>query len=210
MNRSIVTWCLIVVIGGCVQPPDTQIDHAATQAPPDAEGWVSLFDGKSLTDWAAIQGKAWLEKNAIAMSPEKGSRSSLVYNTLKLRDGLLEVITHRQEEKENDGPITVTLRLQTGLRWSGIYFVCRRDSIEACRGSAWTKFPKPQRRSELTPAEGEIVWRFEMRDRLIHCYRNGQKVLTYEDASPEAGTLAVTADSADIRIPTIRYKALGS
>ena len=170
-----------------------------------ASPWVVLFDGDDMRRWRTVQGNAKCENGAMILDGRRGD-TTVIARRLHLRNGTVEVELRRQPPDANDGPYTVGLRLPARITWRSVYFVCRRESLEACRASWLKRFPQPEKQVRLERAPGRKLWRFVMNEGVIHCYRDGEKVLTYDDADPRTGTIGLTASRCRIEVRSIRYR----
>ena len=210
--------CLAAWLSSCANqpgPPHVPADRPAASRPsrkpasrPAASTqptWVTLFDGSGMRRWAVVQGKADCRDGAMRMGAA-GNDVTVVANGVDLRDGVLEVTLRRRDSQLLPGPVTIGLRLVMQLSWSSLYFVCRPDQVEVCRGSALVRFPTPEFIATFPPEPGAEVWRFEMQDDLIVGYRNGRKVIRYADTHPVAGSVTLTASHCDVDVLSVRYK----
>lgn len=170
-----------------------------------ASAWIVLFDGDDMRRWRTLQGNARYANGAMILDGRR-SDATVIARRLHLRNGTVEVELRRQPPDANDGPYTVGLRLPARIAWRSVYFVCRRESLEACRASWLNRFPRPEKRVRLERAPGRKLWRFVMNEGVIHCYRDGEKVLTYDDADPRTGTMGLTASRCRIEVRSIRYR----
>lgn len=219
MKRTVVVWvCLAVWLSSCANqplPPNAPASRPSATRPvrkpasrPAAATqptWVTLFDGSGMQRWAVVQGKADCRDGALRMGAA-GNDVTIVASGVDLRDGVLEVTLRRRDGQLLPGPVTIGLRLVMQLSWSSLYFVCRPDQVEVCRGSALVHFPAPEFIATFPPEPGVEVWRFEMQDDRIVGYRNGQRVIRYADAHPVAGSITLTASHCDVDVLSVRYK----
>ncbi|HUU21051.1 MAG TPA: hypothetical protein VM389_00820 [Phycisphaerae bacterium] len=195
---AVLLACLPILLLGCT-PGATTVPVAPKG------GWVPLFDGKQMRQWAVLQGEATAEDGVIVINADGRRISTIAARTVHLRNGELELTVRRRAAAEPDAPYTIALRTTVLWRWSSIYFVCRPEYLDVCNGSCDDPFPREARRVPLAPADGAEVWRFVMDEGTIDCYRFGQKIVTYRDAGPCSGTIALTADRCALEVLDVRY-----
>ena len=219
MKRSTVVWvCLAAWLSSCANQPAlphapaeaataTRPAHKATSRPPapTRSPWVTLLDGTGLERWAVVRGKAACRDGVIRMDAS-GSDVTLLANGVDLRDGVLEVELRRRASQLLPGPVTVGLRLVMQWNWSSLYFVCRPEQVEVCRGSSQVQCPAPEYIEKLQPEQGVETWRFEMRDGQVLGFRDGQKVISYADTQPAGGSITLTASHCDVDVLSVRYR----
>lgn len=167
--------------------------------------WVALFDGSGMQRWAVVQGRADFRDGVIRMDAAGGD-VTLLANGVDLRDGVLEAQLRRRDSQLLPGPFTIGLRLVMQWNWSSLYFVCRPEQVEVCRGTSLVHCPVPEYIEKLPPDQGLELWRFEMHDDLVVGYRNGQKVISYTDSQPAGGSITLTASHCDVDVLWVRYK----
>ncbi|MEC7904381.1 MAG: hypothetical protein VYE74_09300, partial [Verrucomicrobiota bacterium] len=70
-------FCLILALTGSIVSSEAQtIAGKATPLVPDAKGWISLMDGKSLSGWMTFDPHAWsIDEEGLLVG--KGARSHL-------------------------------------------------------------------------------------------------------------------------------------
>ena len=227
MKRTVVVWVWLAAwLSSCANQPAPRyvpagpasasrpVVHAASRlvrkpasrpAASMPSDWVTLFDGSGMQRWAVVQGKADCRDGAIRMAAG-GNDVTLLANGVDLRDGVLEVTLRRRDSQLLTGPLTIGLRLVMQWNWSSLYFVCRPDQVEVCRGTSLVRFPAPEYIAQFLPEQGVEVWRFEMQDGRVVAFRNGQKVITYADSQPAAGSITLTASHCDVDVLAVRYK----
>lgn len=173
-------------------------------APADPPGrWTSLFNGRDLTGWRVAQGSAECRDGAIVLHGDRGD-TTIVATVPEATDGEVEVSIRRPPAPEHAGPFTVGLRATRSLAWQAVYFVCRPERVEVCRGSYLRWFPAPEKTARYARADGTERWRFVLAGGRIRCHRNGREVLTYTDPDPRPGTIALTASGCRISVLSVR------
>ncbi len=202
-SALLIVMALTAGLVGCVDPDDPRTNPKADHALLE---WREVFPGTGRSDWLVVRGDADHDGDVLVLNPDARGRSVIVFGRPNLRDATIEVEVLRLAPEKDAGPYTVTTRLGGLLNWSGIYFVCRPESVEACRGSASKEFPDTEASGTFDKTTGVEKWRFEMLGQRIHCYRDGRKVVTYDDERPRAGKLAITADRCRVEIRRVRYR----
>jgi hypothetical protein len=123
----------------------------------------------------------------------------------RLADGVVE-LAFRRPTGESNVPLTISLRLKPALRWSAVYVICRRERVELCRAGHDRPHPKPERSGSLEGRPAVERWRIELAGPDITCYRQGRRVASFVDPTPNAGILALTADGGAIDVLSVRYR----
>ncbi|HUT58601.1 MAG TPA: family 16 glycoside hydrolase [Phycisphaerae bacterium] len=197
---------ILLAVGVCGCPPS----GTPSRGDGPQEGWRSLFDGRTLAGWRVIQGSAECADGAILLNDGAEGRATIVAEDLSLRDGVVEITVRLRSHPTRKGVYTIGLRTTRTGDWSSVYCVCRADSLEVCRGSAWNWFPKPEVRATFEEVDAPQEWRFVLADESIHCHRFGSKVLGYRDPGPRSGTIAITADNCALSVLAVRVMDTGS
>ena len=99
----------------------------------------------------------------------------------------------------------MAVRLPLRPDWSGVYFVCRLERVEVCKGSHRCPCPEPARTVRVPRADGPVRWRFVLDATDLECRRQGVKVLEYTDAVPQAGAVTITAVDCRVEVRFARY-----
>jgi hypothetical protein len=173
---------------------------------PADDGWVSLSGPDCRRRWTTVQGRAEFAGERIVLNPDVRGRSTIVAPGVSLRNGAIDVAVRRLPGGVADAPYTFGLRTTCLWAWRSIYFVCRPDHVDVCRGHARDHFPARALCASYPPADGPERWRFVMREGVIDCYRFDEKVISYPDDDIRRGTLALTADSCALEIIELRYR----
>lgn len=195
-----------IALGGC-GPRDAGPSGAA--GPPADPEWTVLFDGQDAGRWRVLQGSVTVHRGAMVLDGREGDATILAPD-VDLRNGTVEMEVRRADSARDAGPYTVALRLAQRLAWRSIYFVCRPETLQACRGSWRDPWPSPDHNVPVEKTDRTELWRFVLDEGLIHCYRFGKRVLSYADADPCAGAIAMTASRCRIEVLRIRYQSGGA
>ena len=108
---------------GCVDPNAPTINPKAAHA---LGGWRYLLDGKSLTGWMTVQGKAEVAGGAIRLDGQAG-KATILLKGQPFTDGMVAFDVHRRSDA--GGAYTFGLRCGGGLAWRSIYVVCRPGHV---------------------------------------------------------------------------------
>ena len=210
MNRTAVSRALglagLALLAGCADPDDPAINPKARHALEQRARMEVLFDGTDMEVWRAIRGKVDLEAGRMVLGGP-GDKSTVLMDGRPHQDGVLEVDVQRRTGRGSSGPYTFGLRIGGGLlSWRSIYVICRPGRVQVCTGSATNWHPKPEQTVAVEPTDGPEHWRFVLDGHDIACFRSGRRLLTYHDAKPREGGLAITADDCAIEIRGVRYR----
>jgi len=204
MKNETIRLAIAIVIAGVFSGCPGSAHPAAGVNQPVETPWISLFNGRDLNAWKVVQGTAQVREGSIVLDGRNGDVTILA-SSVDLQDGIVEVHALRRPQPQED-PYTVSVRLTMKINWSAIYFVCRPQQLEVCRGSAWHRFPAPESIEPIERSGQAEVWRFVLKGGTIDCYRGGKKITSYQDASPQSGTIALTASKCQLEISQVRYK----
>ncbi len=202
---------LLTALCGCRPPRAEPVDGRRELRPlPDGAatgepGWIDLFNGRDLSPFKAAQGRVVVRDGAIVLAGEGGRAAAFVWG-LKLRDGVLEVLTRRPPTPGNDGAVSFGLRIPYSLFWTSRYVYGFPRKVQTMQGSWKRPYPPAERTFEVSQHRGPIRWRFELDGETITVYRAGEKVATLSDPDPKTGTIGLSAADATIRVLQVRYR----
>lgn len=200
MNRSnAAVAALSLLIAACAQPPrtassdsmDTQTSTATTaSAAPDAEGWRSLFDGRTLAGWRAYRGtsapKGWRVVDGLLVRESEGGDivTTEVFRDFELeldwmvRDGGNSGIMYRVAEDTENG-------YETGPEMQVLDDAKHADgkSRLTAAGALYGLYPAPE--GVVKPAGEWNHARIVVRGNHVEHWLNGVKTAEAEMNSPE-------------------------
>ena len=203
LARINICLCLALLAGGCKPQPVGPV----ADEPRPREQWVCLTDGNCMAGWRVLQGNARSDTGAIALLASSGQKSTILAEGTRMKNGVVEVVVRHREGWDALGPYTIALRVKRSLNWSSLYFVCRPESLEICRGSRFNPIPSPQIAAQFERSDGPERWRFILADTRVECFRFDRKVLSYTDAEPVEGVLAITSDGCDMDVLSVWYSS---
>ena len=192
----------LILVTGC--PGDNRRMTDAASVPPSA--WVDLLPAGDVKHWTVLRGSADFSGGKIVLDGSAGD-AIICAGGADMVNGAVEAEILREEGSANAGPYTFSLRLTPRLfNWRSIYFVCRPESVEACRASHALQNPAADAKADIERRPRRELWRFVMNGGAIDCYRDGLKVLSYIDPDPTSGVIALTASKCRLTVTAIRYR----
>ncbi len=168
--------------------------------------WTDLFDGKTMTGWLRVAGRASIGRGGMRLGRADGT-STVLLKDGGFRNGMVEFDVRRRGGQEASS-YSFGLRCGGGLAWQSVYVVCRREQVGACRGSARKQFPALEATAKIEPTDWPERWRIVLNEGLVEVHRFGKKVLAYRDVDPQGGGIGITADRCMLEVRAVRYRPL--
>src|SRR5512133_2394980 len=191
MKQKIFLWLMILFPGlfftGCMQDSNKLTDQEAQ------DGWVLLFDGKSLNGWRDFKGEGvtapWKVENGTLTSLGEGSDSTGYIVSQKEYENFIVTFDWKIEEGGNSGFLYhVVERLQykvpyvTGPEYQLIDDFGFKAPLEKWQmaGADYAMYPADTTKKELKKAGKWNTSKIVFDNGMVEYWLNGQKIVDFE------------------------------